>query len=79
MADNKVKQVIDTILAYLANPQTYQVVMTMLIAFGVKIEAKLQEAITQLGIAVAELGKAIENLILVIKEINDAKKTEVKK
>ena len=52
MAENKTKQVIDTILDYLSNPQTYQVILTMLIAFGVKIDAKLQEAITRLGIAV---------------------------
>ena len=56
MAENKTKQVIDTILDYLSNPQTYQVILTMLIAFGVKIDAKLQEAITRLGIAIADLG-----------------------
>lgn len=79
MSDNKAKQIIDTILAYLSNPQTYQVIMTMLVAFGVKIEAKLQAAITQLGIAIADLGKAIENLVLTIQELHDVKKIEAKK
>lgn len=79
MAENKTKQVIDTILDYLSNPQTYQVILTMLIAFGVKIDAKLQEAITRLGIAIADLGKAIENLILVVGEINNTKQIEEKK
>lgn len=79
MAENKTKQVIDTILDYLSNPQTYQVILTMLIAFGVKIDAKLQEAITGLGIAIADLGKAIENLILVVGEINNTKQIEEKK
>lgn len=79
MADNKAKQIIDTILSYLGDVKTYQVVLTMLIAFGVKIETKLQDAITQLGIAVANLGKAIENLIIVIKESKDTKQIEVNK
>lgn len=79
MADNKAKQIIDTILSYLGDAKTYQVVLTMLIAFGVKIETKLQDAITELGIAIANLGKAIENLILVVGEINNTKQIEEKK
>jgi hypothetical protein len=76
MADNKAKQIIDTILSYLGDAKTYQVVLTMLIAFGVKIETKLQDAITELGIAIANLGKAIENLVIVIKESKDTKQIE---
>lgn len=76
MADNKAKQIIDTILSYLGDAKTYQVVLTMLIAFGVKIETKLQDAITELGIAVANLSKAIENLVIVIKESKDTKQIE---
>lgn len=69
----------DVVLEYLGNPQTYQVVLTMLVAFGVKIDVRLQDAITKLGMAIAQLGTAIEELVMVIKEIQNAPKNEEKK
>lgn len=58
----------DVVLEYLNNPATYTVVMGMLTAFGVKISSKLQQAIAGVGVAIAQLGLAIEALVYVIKE-----------
>lgn len=62
----------NVVLSYLTNEQTYLVVMAMLKAFGVKISPSLQSAITKLGVAIGELGLAIENLVNTIElEKND--------
>lgn len=82
MADEKTKQIVDTILNYLSDEKTYQIVMAVLVTFGVKIDSKLQKSITDLGVSAAELGKAIEALIITIQELNEckeAKAIEVKK
>ena len=71
-------QYINIILGYLSKESTYNVVMTMLKAFGVKISQALQEKITALGMAVAQLGIAIEELILVVKEEKKVKQIEAK-
>lgn len=67
----------DVVLEYLNNPATYTVVMGILTAFGVKIPSKLQQAIAGVGVAMAQLGLAIEALVYVMKEENDKKSKEV--
>lgn len=69
----------DVLLEYLNNPQTYQVILTMLVAFGVKIDTRLQDAIAKLGMAIAQLGIAIEELVMAVKEVQNTKKIEEKK
>lgn len=56
----------DVVLDYLSKDATYNVALTMLKAFGVKISDELSSAIVRLGLAVGELGNAIKELILVI-------------
>lgn len=58
----------DVVLEYLNNPETYIIAMGILIAFGVKISSKLQQAIAGVGVAIAQLGLAIEALVYAIKE-----------
>lgn len=69
---------VNIVLGYLAKESTYNVVMTMLKAFGVKISQALQDKITALGIAIAELGFAIEELVLVVKDEKNVKQIEAK-
>lgn len=64
----------DVVLDYLSKEATYNVVLTMLKAFGVKISDSLMGAITKLGIAIGELGFAIEDLIVAI-ELEKNKET----
>lgn len=71
-------QYINIILGYLAKESTYNVVISMLKAFGVKISQALQEKITALGMAVAQLGIAIEELVLVVEEEKNVKQIEAK-
>lgn len=69
---------INVILGYLSKESTYNVVMTMLKAFGVKISQALQDKITALGVAIAELGFTIEELVLVIEDEKNVKQIEAK-
>lgn len=78
MDEKETKKWYDVILEYLSNSQTYQVVLTIFVAFGLKIDSKLQEAITKVGISVAQLGISIEELIKVINEQKAQKKLETK-
>lgn len=67
----------DVVLEYLNKDSTYNVVLTILKAFGVKISEELSGAITRLGLAIGELGNAIKELILVVeaeKKVAEEKK-----
>lgn len=66
MADEK--KWYDIILDYVTKDSTYATLFVLLKAFGVKISTNLEQAIAEVGVTTGELGKAIENLILVVEE-----------
>lgn len=68
----------DIILEYVTKDSTYATVFALLKAFGVKISIKLEQAVTEVGVAIGALGKAIENLILVVEEEKKSQQTTEK-